>query len=183
METLGYSRWADEYRLVPDTFASLRLVIAGDYDERRREHRDTWLALQALARQHRLDEHVVFIRSCSERERLALLARCRCVVYTPAHEHFGFVPVEAMAAGRPVVAVASGGPLETVKNEDTGLLCESTPAAFAEALARLIVNPAEAEHMGQAGRVHVARHFSLTAFGSRLEAIVQELVGPGSRPF
>ena len=39
----------------------------------------------------------------------------------------GIVPLECMAAARPVVAVASGGPLETVVHEETGFLCEPTP--------------------------------------------------------
>jgi alpha-1,3/alpha-1,6-mannosyltransferase len=168
-------------RLPHDVFASLRLVIAGSYDHRRREHRDTFRDLQVRVQQRHLAEHIVFLRSCTESERLALLAHCRCVVYTPANEHFGFVPVEAMAAGRPVVAVASGGPLETVQHERTGLLCHPTPQAFAEALARLIMNPVAAERMGQAGRLHVARNFSLAAFGTRLEAIIQELVGPSAQ--
>ena len=167
-------------RLSSAVFAHLQLVIAGGYDDRLRENRDTLLDLQALVQQLRLAEHVVFMRSCTETERLVLLARCRCVVYTPANEHFGFVPVEAMAAGRPVVAVASGGPLETVQHEHTGLLCRPTPPAFAEALARLLVDPVAAERMGQAGRRHVAKHFSRAAFGTRLEAIVQELVAPSA---
>ena len=54
-----------------------------------------------------------------------------------------------MAAGRPVIAVASGGPLETMQHEHTGLLCHPTPQAFAEALARLIMDPGAAERMGQ----------------------------------
>ena len=163
-------------RLSSDAFAHLRLVIAGGYDDRLRENRQTLLDLQALVRRRRLEEHVVFKRSCTESELLALLSRCRCVVYTPDNEHFGFVPVEAMAAGRPVVAVDSGGPRETIQHAHTGLLCRPTPQAFAEALVRLIANPVAAERMGQAGRLHVARHFSRAAFGTRLEAIVQELV-------
>jgi alpha-1,3/alpha-1,6-mannosyltransferase len=163
-------------RLSSNAFVHLRLVIAGGYDDRLRENRETLLDLQELVQRHRLEEHVIFMRSCTESERLALLSRCRCVVYTPANEHFGFVPVEAMAAGRPVVAGASGGPLETVRHEQTGLLCCPTPQAFADALARLIADPVAAERMGQAGRLHVARNFSLAAFGTRLEAIVQELV-------
>src|SRR5262245_2577718 len=148
-------------RLSSAAFASLRLVMAGGYDDRMQESRDTLLDLQALVQRRCLAEHVVFMRSCTESERLALLARCRCVVYTPANEHFGFVPLEAMAAGRPVVAVDSGGPLETVRHEHTGLLCRPTPQAFAEALARLIAHPEAATRMGQAGRLHVAQHFSL----------------------
>jgi alpha-1,3/alpha-1,6-mannosyltransferase len=168
-------------RLSSAAFAHLRLVIAGGYDDRRQENRETFRDLQALVQQRRLAEHVVFLRSCTESERLALLALCRCVIYTPANEHFGIVLVEAMAAGRPVVAVASGGPLETVRHEHTGLLCPPTAAAFAEALARLLVEPVVAKRMGQAGRRHVARHFSLAAFGTRLEAIVQALVAPRAR--
>jgi alpha-1,3/alpha-1,6-mannosyltransferase len=163
-------------RLPSGAFASLRLVIAGGYDDRLRDNRETLLDLQGLVQRHGLAGNVVFMRSCTEPERLALLSRCRCVVYTPDREHFGFVPVEAMAAGRPVVAVASGGPLETVRHEITGLLCQPDPHAVAEALARLIAHPATAERMGRAGRLHVAKRFSLAAFGTRLEAIVQDLV-------
>ncbi len=49
-----------------------------------------------------------------DRQRALLLAACRAVLYTPQHEHFGIVPLEAMAARRPVVAVNSGGPVESV---------------------------------------------------------------------
>jgi alpha-1,3/alpha-1,6-mannosyltransferase len=159
-------------------FAHLQFVIAGGYDARFAEHRQTFLALQALARQLGLEQQVRFIRSCTEAERLALLAHCRCVVYTPSHEHFGFVPLEAMAAGRPVVAVASGGPLETVQHEITGVLCDPTPQAFAQALARLVTDPVHAACMGQTGRHHVAQHFARAVFGVRLERMVQELVPP-----
>jgi len=168
-------------RLPADVFGSVRLVIAGDYDDRRREHRDTFQDLKMHVRRRELGDRADLRRSCSEAERLALLARCRCVVYTPADEHFGLGAVEAMAAGRPVVAVASGGPLETVQHEQTGLLCEPTPPAFADALARLVADPGAAERMGRAGRLHVAAHFSVAAFGARLEAIVQDLAAAGDR--
>jgi alpha-1,3/alpha-1,6-mannosyltransferase len=168
-------------RLPPDVFGSVRLVIAGAYDDRRREHRETFRGLEALVRRRGLEDRVGLMRSCSEDERLALLARCRCVVYAPAAEHFGMGAVEAMAAGRPVVAVAGGGTLETVQHERTGLLCAPTPPAFADALARLISSPEMAERMGQAGRLHVAAHFSLETFGARLDAIVRDLAAAGDR--
>ncbi|CAN0480053.1 unnamed protein product, partial [Laminaria digitata] len=41
-------------------------------------------------------------------ERSQLLRGAACVLYTPSHEHFGIVPVEAMCSGAPVVAVGSG---------------------------------------------------------------------------
>ena len=125
----------------------------------------------------------MFLRSVSEVERLRLLAECTCVVYTPAREHFGYVPVEAMAAGRPVVAVDAGGPAETVRHGATGWLCPPTPVAFAEALAHLLADAAMARRMGEAGREHVRTHFSRAAFGARLDAAVRAVLAtPQRRP-
>ena len=167
----------------PAEFARARLVVAGGYDERLRENRQTLDTLQARVRDRQLDERVVFLRSVSEVERLRLLAECTCVVYTPAREHFGYVPVEAMAAGRPVVAVDAGGPAETVRHGATGWLCPPTPVAFAEALAHLLADAAMARRMGEAGREHVRTHFSRAAFGARLDAAVRAVLAtPQRRP-
>ena len=63
-----------------------------------------------------------------------LLRSALCVAYTPHREHFGIVPLEAMYAGSPVVAVDSGGPRETVVHGVTGLLVDGTVGGFASAL-------------------------------------------------
>lgn len=66
-----------------------------------------------------------------------LLARCHAYV-VPGDEPFGIAPVEAMAAGKPVVAFRAGGALETVVDGTTGVLFdEQTPDALADALRRL----------------------------------------------
>lgn len=49
------------------------------------------------------------------------MARCRALIF-PGEEDFGIVPVEAMASGRPVIALGRGGALETVIDRETGLL-------------------------------------------------------------
>lgn len=49
------------------------------------------------------------------------LARCRALIF-PGEEDFGIVPLEAMAAGRPVIAYGRGGVLDTVSDGETGLL-------------------------------------------------------------
>ena len=91
------------------------------------------------------------------------------MVYTPLAEHFGIVPLEAMAAARPVIAVNRGGPAETIISGTTGLLVPPTPAAFAQALAHVLGDPAEARRLGEAGWAHVRANFSRRAFGDRLE--------------
>lgn len=165
-------------RLPAAVFARVRLIMTGGYDSRLQESRATLQALQERARQLGLEPQVVFLPSCAEAERLALLQRCVCIVYTPVQEHFGLVPLEAMAAGRPVVAVDSGGPRETIRHGETGWLCDPTPDAFAEALVRVLVDRQTAVGMGQTGREHVSRHFSRAAFGRRLEHVLYDLVKP-----
>jgi alpha-1,3/alpha-1,6-mannosyltransferase len=155
--------------LPPDELARVELVLAGGFDPRQPEDAATAAALEAQAARLGVGARVRLARSPTDPERLALLERCRCVVYTPTHEHFGLVPVEGMAAGRAVVAAASGGPLETVVDGETGYLRPPTPDAFAGALAALIRDPALAARMGVAGRARAAR-FSRRAFGDALEA-------------
>lgn len=64
------------------------------------------------------------------------LSRCRALVF-PGLEDFGMVPVEAMAAGRPVIAYGQGGALDTVLDGHTGVLFrEQTVESLNEAVAR-----------------------------------------------
>jgi glycosyltransferase involved in cell wall biosynthesis len=68
--------------------------------------------------------------------------------------------VEAMAAGRPVVATAVGGVPDVVVNGVTGFLVPTgDPSGLADALQRLIDDAALAGRMGDSGRRHVAQHF------------------------
>jgi alpha-1,3/alpha-1,6-mannosyltransferase len=157
-------------------FGNVRLVVAGGYDDHIVEQRAYLASLHELVRSLDLDEHVSFAFSIDDAERERLLAECRCVVYTPENEHFGIVPIEAMASSRPVIAVRSGGPLETVRDGETGFLCEPTPKAFATAIVRVLAEPDSAERMGRAARAHVVESFSVAAFGAKLDAIVRGVV-------
>ncbi len=166
-------------RLPAGRFAAVRLVLAGHYDARLGEQRAAMQDLRERARRHDVERQVEFALSPPDAERRALLARCRCVVYTPTAEHFGIVPLEAMAAARPVIAVDRGGPTETIVDGETGFLRAPTAEAFGEALATVLGDPARARGMGEAGREHVRRHFSRRAFGDRLEELLREVVSGG----
>ena len=84
------------------------LVIAGDGPERAR--------LESLA-----DSNVRFHGHVPRAELVSLIERCHALLL-PGIEDFGIVAVEAMAAGRPVVAFGAGGALETVADGQTGVL-------------------------------------------------------------
>jgi alpha-1,3/alpha-1,6-mannosyltransferase len=157
-----------------------RLVVAGGYDARVPENVEHLRELGRLAAELGLRERVVFLPSFSDAQRAALLAAAVGVLYTPRGEHFGIVPLEAMAAGRPVVACNSGGPLESVVNGETGFLRRPTPEEWAGAM-RALLAPGAAERMGRAARAHVRARFSRAAFGDRLEEIVLELAGERSK--
>ncbi len=111
---------------------------------------------------------MIFLRSFDDAQRNFLLTRATAVLYTPENEHFGIVPVEAMFMRRPVVACASGGPLESIGADASraieasaptadsrpvdasrrGYLCESSAAAFAAPMRVL-----EADLLGSGGGV------------------------------
>lgn len=57
---------------------------------------------------------VEVLGAVSDSELVGLYQNCRAVIFAASQEDFGIVPVEAMAAGKPVIALAEGGVLETV---------------------------------------------------------------------
>lgn len=78
------------------------------------------------------------------------------------YEGFGIAIVEAMAAGRPVIASATGGIPEIVVHGDTGLLVPpGDAAALADALATLLTHPDQARAMGARGQARVRERFSI----------------------
>jgi glycosyltransferase involved in cell wall biosynthesis len=80
--------------------------------------------------------NVEFLGRLPDDSILELYRRCRLLVF-PGEEDFGIVPVEAQACGRPVVALAAGGALETVKNGVSGILFkEQTEASLLDAIDR-----------------------------------------------
>lgn len=100
---------------------------------------------------------VWLLPSFSDEQRAALLAACVAVLYTPQNEHFGIVPLEAMASGRPVIACDSGGPTESVLPGVTGFLCRPSPSQFADAMGKLLVQ----SDVTKCGILHVAADVKL----------------------
>lgn len=83
-----------------------------------------------------------------------------CVVPSLARESFGLLALDAMRAGRPVVASRVGGLPEVVEDGVTGILVPpGEPVALAEALERLLCDPALARRMGEAGLLRAADRF------------------------
>jgi glycosyltransferase involved in cell wall biosynthesis len=121
--------------------------------------------------------HVDYRGHVSDAELLALMRGARAMIF-PAFEDFGMAPVEMMACGRPVVAFAAGGALETVVEGVTGTFAQQqTPQAFAEAIQRLEAMELDPQRI----REH-AQRFSQERFVETLRDLVlngyERLQGP-----
>ena len=91
---------------------------------------------------------------------IRLYNQAQLVLYAPVMEPFGFVPLEAMACGTPVVGVREAGVRESVIHEQTGLLTERDPHDFAAAVAQLLGDVDRCAGYGAAGRQHVTEHWT-----------------------
>jgi glycosyltransferase involved in cell wall biosynthesis len=117
---------------VPD----VRVVIAGDGPDRER--------LEGLA-----NGRVEFVGRVSDEELAALYARCRAVYYAPVNEDYGLVPYEAFLSDKPVITTTdAGGPLDIVRDGETGRVVAPRAKELARALA---FSEDEARTLGRAG--------------------------------
>jgi glycosyltransferase involved in cell wall biosynthesis len=111
-----------------------------------------------------------FLGRASDEELVELYARARAVI-VPSREEFGITAVEAQAAGRPVIAAAAGGALETVIDGETGILASlDDPDSFADAMRRtdaLDFDPQRARKN--------AERFSVEAFHRRLHEQIERI--------
>jgi glycosyltransferase involved in cell wall biosynthesis len=117
-------------------------------------------ALELLARQHEL-AHVRFL---GWRKDVAdLLGACDALVLPSRREGLGVAALEAMAAGRAVIASAVGGLGEAVVDHECGLLVRpEDPKQLASAIETLIRNPTLRERLGSGGRARVTQGYLST---------------------
>jgi len=147
------------------TFSSeFELVLAGGYDGKVKDVKDTYARLKSEIEKRDIASRVHLLTNVSDQELEELWGRCVLLVYPPVNEHFGLVPIEAMMRGIPVVALNSGGPLETVDHGVTGMLCPPDHAAISDAMVEILTNEENARAMGAAGKERAERLFSLDAF-------------------
>ena len=110
--------------------------------------------LKSLARKLRVHNRVEWLGAIDETEKRELYARALGVIYPPIDEDYGYVTLEAMLAAKPlIVCTDSGGPLEFVRQEETGLIAEPEAGSLAKALDRLWQDRSAAKKWGEAGRV------------------------------
>jgi glycosyltransferase involved in cell wall biosynthesis len=155
--------------LVVEAFnrTGLPLVVIGDGPERRR--------LEAMA-----GRNVRFLGRCNDAEATAWLERCRAYVYAGL-EDFGIAPLEAMAAGAPVIAYGAGGLCDSVRclttmdADPTGLLFPEQSAASLAAALEWFEAGRQWRQLAPEGQRRWAEGFAPEVFERRLLAILERL--------
>lgn len=150
-----------------------RLVIAGMVDAKSQDY-------MASLRQFAAEVGGVEFRvGPSDPEMRVLYEGCAGVLFTAFNEDWGLVPLEAMAAGKPVIAVDRGGPRESILHGQTGFLEANDPDAFAARMVELADDPELALRLGRAGMERV-RQFTWEVFVEGIDRMVDELAAmPG----
>lgn len=113
---------------------------------------------------------VEFLGSVSDSELSGLYAGAKALIFSALDEDFGMVPVEAMARGTPVIALAQGGVLETVVDGKTGILFRKPEAVD---LVRAIRSFEKRKTDWQQAAIAQAAKFSVARFKQEMVDFVQ----------
>ena len=126
--------------------SDIPLYIAGEGDDLAR--------LKALAEP---DPRIVFLGQVSEDALRTHYANALAVPFVPYDEDYGYITIEAMLSGKPVVTTLdAGGPTEFVVDGETGRVVAPEAKALGQALDALVCDPAVARRMGQKAAIKVA---------------------------
>ncbi|RPA84680.1 UDP-Glycosyltransferase/glycogen phosphorylase [Ascobolus immersus RN42] len=180
-------------RLEPEKRKQARLIIAGGYDTRVKENVEYHQELQRICDKHGLlhassknfitalslpdNLDVIFLLSIPSALKSYLLNTAQLLVYTPSNEHFGIVPLEAGLHKVPVLATASGGPLESIEDERTGFLRKRDVNHWASVMDTVLFDMSDEERkrMGEKAKRRVTERFSKEKMAEDIEEELERL--------
>jgi glycosyltransferase involved in cell wall biosynthesis len=146
----------------------VQLVMIGSGDDR------DWLV--NLARDSGVQRHVHFLCNISYPELSASYAAADLFALPSRGEGFGFVYLEAMARGKPVIGGAHGGAPEVIRDGVTGYLVQhGDTEQLVTSIDALLSNPEHAREMGARGRENVEKEFRFNVFAKAFKKILREL--------
>ncbi len=149
-----------------------RLIIAGAVDAKSRDYVN---GLKGRAE----GLPITFEEGPTDERLIELYQEATALLFTAPNEDWGIVPLEAMASGTPVIAVASGGPCESVLHGKTGWLLPGRPKAFADQMLAVAAMPEEVGRMRSACRRRAAR-YDWDRFVARIDDVMEEVATSGA---
>lgn len=123
----------------------LSILLAGNSNEKKR--------YESLIKEYKVTDRVKLLGFVGDAETAELYANALAVCYLPFEEDYGYVTLEAMYSGKPVVVTTDGGGAkEFIDDGIEGLVVEPEPKAIAAALDELYNDKDRARKMGECGR-------------------------------
>jgi len=166
----GFHLAVEAFARLAESHPGSEYWIVGDGPDRRR--------LEGLAAELGVSESVRFWGWLPRAEAMKRMGEAHVLVHPSFHESGGWVCLEGMAAGLPVVCLDIGGPAVLVNQESGFKVPPGTPdkvvAGLHEAMNRLAVDPSLAARMGQAGQARVWSEFTWTRRGERMNEWYEE---------
>jgi glycosyltransferase involved in cell wall biosynthesis len=172
MECKGQRVFVRAAARIRDAVPGCKFLLAGDAPfERHRRYADE---IRRLVEELGLADSVMFLGF--RRDAAAVIGASDVVVHPSTEpEPFGIVLLEAMALGKPVVSIATGGAGEIVGSGEAAVLVPPCDAeATAAACVMLLQNPALGQQLGSAGRQLVERRFSVETMGREVMRCLAE---------
>ncbi len=148
------------------TGKDFRLVLAGFPDEE-----DYLEELKLKIR----SEDVMIEENLTDAELSELMSNCFAVLFTAKEEDWGIVPVEAMASGKPVISVNEGGPMESIKDWETGFLARADAGDLASKIEKLTEDMELYREMCEKALEH-SKKYSWNNFAKQLDSEVDKLL-------
>ena len=143
-------------------------------------------ALESLARDLGVAERVRFLGERPRHETLALMRQCHVLVHPSLHDSGGFVVLEAMAEGLPVVCLDLGGPATLVNAQCAVIVAArtvpQTTTDLAETMAGLVRDGERRAAMGRAGRTWVAERHVWRAKVGRIGQALLDATSAAAEP-
>ncbi len=120
------------------------IILVSNYAEKNEKEYLTELA-------NSLTVNLEFRSMVPDAELIQLYNQAVLTVYTPVMEPFGFVPIESMACGTPVIGIREGGVRESVVHLRNGWLIDRDPSAFVEAYQTIVAKPVLYQELSENG--------------------------------
>jgi glycosyltransferase involved in cell wall biosynthesis len=153
------------------------LIVGEVWNDKGGKNHRYYKRLKSLVRSLDIDDKIIFTGFRSDIPRF-ISAFDIVVLASSEPEPFGLVVIEGMAAGKPVIATASGGILDIIEDGVNGLLvpCKDSKA-MAEAILEIVFNKDKAQRMGLAARRRVAERFTMERQIKAVEELYDSLLG------
>lgn len=153
------------------TFPQVKLLLAGASTA------DTNHLVQEAAKlSPHMPNRVVILRDFSDKEKAEIFAACDVFVFPSVEESFGIVFLEAWACRKPVIGMRAGAIPSIVSDGLDGLLVTpNCPEELAQAVCRLLANPAQRVEMGQAGYEKMRQNYTWDIVTDKFREVYQKV--------